>query len=813
MVANSKSKVEQQKFFHRKYEATYGNLKPQQLPPIDWSKKDHVEALLPRYKREQLQQEKGKKQASKTIEIEGFDLWTPTKDRKLLVDVDFTIEPQKRCAVYGENGTGKTMLFDAIAQGDVRDFPTNISVHHMQEMSMDPEADKVSVIETVISSHPLRRVLVVCEEVLTKLVETKKEEDEEKKEGYQANLNMVKFMMTSIDGYTAYERASGMLRVLGFDKKGEDQPMSALSGGLRMRAALASAFFINPDVLLLDEPTNHLDLPSVLWLENNLRGYRGSFLLVTHDRHLLENVVTSVMQLQDEDILPYACGFKEFERLRAKGDKQREKDIEQFLKKNRNIDPGSPLYRKKLKYQVWQEKRYHRSVAMQSKFTFKTPKPLPNPDFEEPGEISLIKVENVRFSYNVEAGLPFIFDTPISYEIKMNTKLGVMGPNGAGKSTLLKLITGKIQPVSGKVTLNKDMAVAYFGQHSTKELSMQETAVEFMIKSFPNSTKAELLTHLERASIDATCRDKRMESLSFSQRSCVIFAKLTFVPPHLLIMDEPTNFLDIDSVDSLINAANNFSKAGGALLTVTHNRDFLTRTSKKFLSITPGAFLEYDSMKEAERATYSFVDALESGRSVDAKTAITDNRGGGAEHTEEYLATKAKELAAINAQKNAAKNARMKAAQEEEEKKAAHEAKLLAKKNAQKLDWAEGDKAYASFQVGPKGKSRTVWEHCTVKMNVPSIGVTLTRPDGSTCLVQPKKLKLVNPEGNRGGGSQRNGKGKGGRGGTNNGRGGGRNGGGKGSRGKGKGSGKGARSSGGGRGGKGGRGGRGGRRP
>jgi len=179
MVVNSKVKVEQQKFFHRKYEQSFGHLKPEQLPPIDWSQKDHVIALLPAYKREQLQQEKGKQQ-SKLIEIEGFDLWTPTKDRKLLVDVDFTIEPQKRCAVYGENGTGKTMLFDAIAQGDVRGFPTNISVHHMQEMSMDPEADKVSVIETVISSHPLRRILAVCEEVLTKLVSEKNEDDEEK---------------------------------------------------------------------------------------------------------------------------------------------------------------------------------------------------------------------------------------------------------------------------------------------------------------------------------------------------------------------------------------------------------------------------------------------------------------------------------------------------------------------------------------------------------------------------------------------------------------------------------------------------------
>eukprot|EP01084_Bolivina_argentea_P144999 254280_1 len=219
-------------------------------------------------------------------------------------------------------------------------------------------------------------------------------------------------------------------------------------------------------------------------------------------------------------------------------------------------------------------------VLLAGKFNFKAPKPLPAAPGQDQKDISLIKVDNVRFSYDVEKGLPFIFDTPISYEIKTGTRVGIMGPNGAGKSTFLKLVTGKLQPVEGSITTSK-FDLAYFGQHSTKELGDEDTALEFMISSFPDANEGELKNHLEKTSIAGDDMHKRMKNLSFSQRSCVIFAKLTFVPPHLLILDEPTNFLDLDSVDALIRAVNGFQ---GATVLVTHNRDFLRRCSQHFLS-------------------------------------------------------------------------------------------------------------------------------------------------------------------------------------------------------------------------------------
>jgi len=750
--------------FHRDFEASFGNLKAEQFPPIDWASKTELEMLFPFHKREFLKLDKKARAAvsSETVTIRNFEMWTPTKTECCFKDTSLIIESGKRCAVYGINGSGKTMLFHSLANGLIEGFPSHVSTHHMQEMSMDPEADKVSIMETVLSSHPLRRVLTCMEPHLVKLIE--EEKDETRKKGMKENLTYVKAEMKSIDGYNAEVRVSTMLRVLGFDEKGEKSLMSSLSGGLRMRVALTSAFFINPDLLLLDEPTNHLDLPSVLWLENKLRGYSGSFLLVTHDRHILEKVVTSVMQIEDKQIKPFGCGFADFEKTRECNDAAREKMIAQFMVRNKNIDHFSAAYTVKKGYQDWSKRRNDRKVAMQGKFKFKTPKALKCAAGVEQSEIPLINIDNVTFSYDAEAGLPFIFKNPVSYEVKQGTRVGVMGPNGAGKSTFLKLITGKLTPTTGKITTNPDFVLAYFGQHSTKELSLDDTPIEFMVRSFPKANRGDLTSHLEKTSIVGSTQESRMSGLSFSQRSCIIFAKLTFVPPHLLIMDEPTNFLDLESVDSLIQAANSFT---GALITVTHNRDFLKRCSKHFLSIVPGAFLEFDTMKDAERATYSFIGALERGEDVDHKTAIQENRGGGAEHSEEYLLKKKKERdALLKAQEK--RRAAIKAAEEAEALvQKAKDEKAAKKAAGAKTDWAVGEKCWAPISG--------TWTQCTVK-RIMRDDATVELPTGKNKAVPVKKLKTENPEGGKAPASSGGGKGArpqtaGGRGGAKGGRG------------------------------------------
>jgi len=380
--------------------------------------------------------------------------------------------------------------------------------------------------------------------------------------------------------------------------------------------------------------------------------------------------------------------------------------------------------------------RAERQLLLAGKFTFASPAPLEcGPNEKEQEDICIMNVDNVRFSYDAEK-LPFIFDTPISYKVRIGTRVGIMGPNGAGKSTFLKLITGKLTATTGTITTHPTYSLAYFGQHSTKELDLELTPYEFMSAQFPEANPYDVKSHLKKTSISDDTMNMRMVRLSFSQRSCVIFAKLTFVPPHLLIMDEPTNFLDLESVDSLIAAVNKFK---GGLIVVTHNRDFLKRTASHFLSIVPGHFLEFQTMKGAERATYSFITAMEEGRAVDFKKAIQENRGGGAIHSAEYLAASAARLTKqqeIAKEKEEAKRAEEdKLAKMEAEK----EARRLAKLALQKTDWVAGDKCFAPV----KGNK---YEVGTVVRNVPSMGVTVELVSGKTVMVEAKKLRAENPE-------------------------------------------------------------------
>jgi len=233
----------------------------------------------------------------------------------------------------------------------------------------------------------------------------------------------------------------------------------------------------------------------------------------------------------------------------------------------------------------------------------------------------------VRFSYNESTG-NWIFNEPISFNVTASTRVGIMGPNGAGKSTFLKLLTHKLKPNSGSVVHHSNYTLAYFGQHSTAELDLELTPTEFMTREFPQEKIGQLKNHLGKTGVLGEVQSTRMLNLSYSQRSCVIFSKLTFICPHLLIMDEPTNFLDLESVDALIAASNKYR---GALLLVSHNRDFLRKCAKQFLSIVPGRFNLFDEMQTAERSTYTFIAEMESG-GVKGTDALAQNPGGGTTH-------------------------------------------------------------------------------------------------------------------------------------------------------------------------------------
>lgn len=600
----------------------------ERLKKIDYASKDSIVESFPRYMREKVALAK-QRNVNNAVNIESYTLKTPFGDKTLLEYTPLQIEANRKTVLYGANGSGKTLLFTYINQGTIKEFPKHIHVHHCREFEHESELQD-TVLNTVITSHPLRNVLVKVEEKLNELINADPKPSAELLEAYQQNLEFVKFNMRSINGYDAVERAQKMLRVLGFDDFGMKKLVKELSGGLRMRVSLAMAFFIDADLLLLDEPTNHLDFPSVLWLENRLRGYRGSFLLVSHDRELLNNVCHNVIYIDMDarQLIYYQMGFKEFEKKRAAEDKKKYEEIEKFLEKNRNADPSTMIGRLKHEKKQWADNYHAKQIALAGKFSFPESKALENKDNLAPEDIVVMDLKQCRFSYNPSTGV-YIFNDPINFKVTATTRVGVMGPNGAGKSTLLKLLTKKLVPTEGECYHHPNFQLAYFGQHSTAELDLELTPMEFMRREFPGEGDSYLRNHLAKTSVVGAVADTRMQSLSFSQRSCIIFAKLTYVCPHLLILDEPTNFLDLESVDSLISACNKYK---GALLLVSHNRDFLRKCAKQYLSVVPGHFELYNDMKTAERATYTFITELEEGGKINANDALAKNAGGAKVH-------------------------------------------------------------------------------------------------------------------------------------------------------------------------------------
>jgi len=354
-------------------------------------------------------------------------------------------------------------------------------------------------------------------------------------------------------------------------------------------------------------------------LENRLRGYSGSFLLIAHDRELLENTVTSVIHIEEQQLVSYNTDFKTFERQLAVAWAKKSKEIDRFLMFNRNIDYSCPQAKEKAEKEAWLEAYQRKQVLLAGKFTFPLPRELQPPLDPEPapeGEVSLVNVKDVTFSYNIDVEDPFyIFETPININITTATRMGVMGPNGAGKSTFLKLVTDRLKPISGSTVPHPNAEVSYFAQHHIMDLDLTKTPIEYMLESFPGEKSGNLRSHLGKVGIVGLQMETRMKSLSHGQRSCTLFAKITYKCPDMLIMDEPTNFLDMESVDALIAATRKFK---GALLLVSHNRGFLHGCVNKYLSITPGRFEVFDNLKECERATYQFIEEMEGGGGLKA---------------------------------------------------------------------------------------------------------------------------------------------------------------------------------------------------
>jgi ATP-binding cassette subfamily F protein 3 len=401
--------------------------------------------------------------------------------------------------------------------------------------------------------------------------------------------------LIAIGADSAPARAATILAGLGFDEDQQARPVREFSGGWRMRVALATALFANPDLLLLDEPTNHLDLEATLWLETWLARFPGAAVVVSHDRGLLDRAVEAIAHLDKGKISLTPGGFDEFVRIRTEKAVQQNAAAAQIARERAHIQSFVDRF------------RYKASKARQAQARIKALERLPQIEsviedaptrfnFPQPARIAppILALDRVTIGYD---GNPVLRN--LSLTVDMDDRIALLGANGNGKSTLAKLLAGRMEPMSGEIRRGPKLKVGYFAQHQTEELVMDENPIDHMTRALPRATPPQVRAQLARFGLDANRAETPIANLSGGEKARLLLALATRDAPQLLILDEPTNHLDIDARDALVKALGDFE---GAVLLITHDPHLVELVADRLWLVGDGTVKPYDGDMDDYRA-------------------------------------------------------------------------------------------------------------------------------------------------------------------------------------------------------------------
>lgn len=411
--------------------------------------------------------------------------------------------------------------------------------------------------------------------------------------------------LSAIGSDSAESRARRILAGLGFvTAEMQDRPTKNFSGGWRMRVSLARALFMEPSVLLLDEPTNHLDLNAVIWLDNYLQEWKKSLIIVSHDQSFLDNVCTDIIHLEHQKLFYYRGNFTQFRKMHEQKKREREKELERQdkqVKQLKQSGKSSKNAEKQVKEQQARKAGQHQTGELLKrqkdyvvKFKFVDPPPLNPP---------ILGLHDVAFAY--EAGKPLIFKE-VNFGLDMDTRIAIVGPNGVGKSTFLKLLSGEVTPLKGEMRKNHRARIAKFDQHSGEHLPAAETPTEYMIRLF-NLTYQDARKQLGSFGLISHAHTIPNGQLSGGQKSRVALAEMALRGPHILILDEPTNNLDLESIDALAVAINEFE---GGVVIVTHDERLIRETECQLWVIENNEINEIDGDFDDYRKEVRFMVPL-----------------------------------------------------------------------------------------------------------------------------------------------------------------------------------------------------------
>jgi ATP-binding cassette subfamily F protein 3 len=522
--------------------------------------------------------------------------------RSLLDNADLMVEPGRRIGLVGRNGAGKSTLLRAIA-GEMAMDGGEIRLARgarMATVKQEAPSGDASLLETVLQGDTERLALLAEAETAD-----------------PHRLAEVHDRLVAIGADAAPARAAVILAGLGFDEAAQRRAVSEFSGGWRMRVALATALFANPELLLLDEPTNHLDLEATLWLEAWLARFPGAALVVSHDRGLLDRSVEAIAHLDRGKISLTPGGFEAFVRIRTERALQQTRAVEKIAAERAHIQSFIDRFRAKA------------TKARQAQARVKALERLPQIEaviedtptrfaFPEPARIAppILALDRVDVGYD---GRPVL--RGLSLTVDMDDRIALLGANGNGKSTMAKLLAGRLAPLAGEVRRGPKLRVGYFAQHQAEELVAAETPIDHMTRALPRATPPQVRSQLARFGLDAARAETPVANLSGGEKARLLLALATRDAPQLLILDEPTNHLDIDAREALVKALADFQ---GAVLLITHDPHLVELIADRLWLVGDGSVRPFDGDLDDYRALLA--ERARPAAKADASTRRDDRR-------------------------------------------------------------------------------------------------------------------------------------------------------------------------------------------
>ena len=510
--------------------------------------------------------------------------------KPLLEQVDVTLNPGDKIGLIGANGAGKSSLF-AMMRGELHpdqgeiDFPAKWRVAHVAQET--PPLERAALDYAIDGDVGLRKL----EAELARL-----EAAPESSENGIAIGNIYS-ALADADAYTVQSRGEQLLLGLGFTIEQMQRPVSSFSGGWRMRLNLAQALMCPSDLLLLDEPTNHLDLDAIIWLEDWLKRYPGTLLIISHDRDFLDEVVNVVVHIDERKLKRYSGNYSSFERQRAAQmilaagalEKQQRKraHLESFVNRFKAQASKARQAQSRMKALAKMEELAPLRAAAEFSFEFREPLSAPNP---------LLVMEDVDAGYKIDNEKTGEVTTKtivnnIKFSLQIGQRIGLLGVNGAGKSTLIKTIAGELAPLTGDATIGKGLNIGYFAQHQVEMLRHDESPLWHLAKIAPTVREQELRNFLGGFNFPGTMVTSSIAPFSGGEKARLALALIVWQRPNLLLLDEPTNHLDLETREALTEALAQFE---GTLVVVSHDRHLLRATTDEFIIVADGKLQPFD---------------------------------------------------------------------------------------------------------------------------------------------------------------------------------------------------------------------------